>query len=131
MNLRLFRSADGVELLDVPDTPLPEPDVPAPVRFLAEYDNVTLSHADRSRVVGDEPLQPLQGGPGGWVGTVMIDGLVRATWAARVAGPATSLEVRVAGAMTSAERADVEEEGRALLGFLAPGREHDLRITRA
>jgi hypothetical protein len=130
MDLRRFRSADDVELLDVPHAPLPEPAVPAPVRFLAEYDNVTLSHADRSRVVGDEPLQPLQGGPGGWVGTVLIDGLVRATWAARVIGPATSLEVRVAGGVTSAERSDVEEEGGALLGFIAPGREHDLRVSR-
>ena len=131
MDLRRFRSEDGVELLDVPDAPLPDPDVPAPVRFLAEYDNVTLSHADRPRVVGDEPLQPLQGGPGGWVGTVLIDGLVRATWAARVTGPATSLEVRVAGGLTAAEHADLEEEGRALLGFIAPGRQHDLRVTRA
>jgi hypothetical protein len=129
MDLRRFRSVDGVELLDVPDAPLPEPDVPAPVRFLAEYDNVTLSHADRSRVVGDEPLQPLHGGLGGWVGAVMVDGLVRATWAARVAGDATELEVRVAGGLSSAERADVEDEGRAVLGFLAPGRDHDLRVT--
>ncbi len=130
MELRRFRSADGVELLDLPDAPLPDPTVPAPVRFLAEYDNVTLSHADRSRVVGDDPLEPLQGGPGGWVGTVLVDGLVRATWAARVAGPGTSLEVRVAGTLTPAERVDVEEEGRAMLGFLAPGRAHDLRFTR-
>src|SRR3954447_18421715 len=97
MDLRRFRSVDGVELLDVPDAPLPGPDVPAPVRFLAEYDNVTLSHADRSRVVGDLPLQPLQGGTGGWVGTVLVDGLVRATWAARVAGSGTALEVHAAG----------------------------------
>ena len=129
MDLRRFWSEDGVELLDVPGAPLPGPDVPAPVRFLAEYDNVTLSHADRSRVVGDEPLQPLQGGPGGWVGTVLVDGLVRATWAARVVGDATELEVRVAGGLTPAERADVEEEGRAVLGFLAANRPHGLRFT--
>ena len=100
------------------------------MRFLAEYDNVTLSHADRARVVGDEPLEWLQGGPGGWVGSVLVDGLVRGTWAARVAGEATELEVRCTGGITAAEVAEIEGEGRLLLGFLAGGREHRVRTTR-
>ena len=106
-----------------------DPDFPAPVRFLAEYDTVTLSHADRSRVVGDAPLEPLQGGPGGWVGTVLVDGLVRATWAARRSGEVLALEVRVGGGLSAAERAEIEAEGTALLEFLAPDRGGDVRIT--
>ena len=129
MDLRRYRSADGTELLDVPDGTLTDPDIPAPVRFLPEYDNVTLSHADRSRVVGDAPPEPLQGGPGGWVGTVLLDGLVRATWAARRGEEATELEVRVGGGLAPGERAEIEQEGRALLDFLAPGRAGDVRIT--
>jgi len=129
MELRRYRGADGVELLDVPDGVLTDPGARAPVRFLPEYDNVTLSHADRSRVVGDAPLTPLQGGSGGWVGTVLVDGLVRATWAARRSGEVLELEVGAGGALQPGERGEIEDEGSALLEFLAPGRGGDVRIT--
>ena len=126
--LRRFRGDDGAELFDLPDLPLPDPGTPAPVRFLAEYDNVVLSHADRSRVVaeGDHVLQ--LGGPGGWVGTVLVDGLLRATWAARREDDATILTVRPSGPLTAAERDEVGAEGERLLAFLAPGRAHDVRL---
>jgi len=129
--LRRFRTADGGELFDVPDGELPDPDTPAPVRFLAEYDNVVLSHADRSRVVAEADHVLLTGGPGGWTGTVLVDGLLRATWAARRDGDSTVLTVRPSGALSAAERAETGDEGARLLGFLAPGRAHDVRVGRA
>ena len=49
--LRAFRDEQGRELLDLPDAPRPDADTPAPIRFLPVYDNVTLSHADRGRIV--------------------------------------------------------------------------------
>ena len=124
--LRRCRTEDGAELVDVPDAPLPDQDTPAPVRFLAEYDNVVLSHADRSRVVADADHVLLQGGSGGWTGTVLVDGLLRATWAARREGVATALTVRPSERLSSAEQAEVLAEGERLLGFLAAGREHRL-----
>ena len=126
--LRRFRSEDGVEMVDVPEGPLPDPDIQAPVRFLAEYDNVTLSHADRSRVIADGDHVLLHGGPGGWTGTVLVDGLVRATWAARQDGEATVLTVRPSVPLSSADRSGVEAEGARLLAFLAPGRNSDVRF---
>ena len=107
---------------------MPDPDTPAPVRFLAEYDNVVLSHADRSRVVADGDHVLLTGGPGGWTGTVLVDGLLRATWAARRDGDATVLTVRPSDALSAAEEEQVGHEGARLLGFLAAGRGHDVRI---
>ncbi len=73
-----------VRLLDVPDAPLPDPDTPAPVRFLPEYDNSTLGYADRSRILPDvADYELLQGGPGGHVGSLLVDGFVSALWALR------------------------------------------------
>jgi Winged helix DNA-binding domain len=124
--LRRFRTEDGDELVDVPDRPLPDPATPAPVRFLAEYDNVTLSHADRSRIVPAADHAPMTGGPGGWCGSVLVDGLVRGMWAARREGEALVLAVRPSMPLSAGDRAEVLEEGARLLRFLAPGREHDV-----
>src|SRR5690606_2042269 len=51
--LRVFAGEQGGELFDLPDAPRPDPDVPAPVRYVAEFDDLVLSHADRTRVISD------------------------------------------------------------------------------
>ncbi|WP_258726431.1 winged helix DNA-binding domain-containing protein [Cellulomonas sp. NS3] len=74
-------SASGRELVDLPDAPRPDPLTPAPVRFLADFDNLTLSHADRTRVVSEEHRRALATKNGMAPGTVLVDGRVAGTWA--------------------------------------------------
>jgi hypothetical protein len=78
--LLTFRDERGRELFDLPDAPRPEPDVPAPVRFLPEYDNLLLSHADRSRFAAPGRRELLGRVTGRVKGTVLVDGTVAAVW---------------------------------------------------
>jgi hypothetical protein len=112
--LRTFRDEAGRELFDVPGAPFPDPDTPAPMRFLPEYDNVALSHDDRSRILAPEwPGQPSPGPK--WTGSVLVDGFYRARWRITIDdGTATLL---ISGADANGE---IEAEGGRLLAFVAP-----------
>ena len=52
--LERFRDERGGELVDLPGQPLPDPEMPVPVRFLAHWDNALLAHARRTGVVPEE-----------------------------------------------------------------------------
>ncbi|MGZ3147693.1 winged helix DNA-binding domain-containing protein [Lentzea chajnantorensis] len=71
-----FRTEAGKELFDLPDAPRPGADTELPVRFLPEFDNILLAHADRRRVIADDRLGVVIGGKP----TVLVDGYVVATW---------------------------------------------------
>jgi hypothetical protein len=65
---------------DVPDAPYASGDVEAPVRLLGTYDNLWLSHADRSRVVPDDVRPRWMGSNGGVASTVFVDGFMAGLW---------------------------------------------------
>jgi len=119
--LRVFRDAAGRELLDLPDAPRPDPATPAPPRFLPEYDNVLLGHADRSRFLHPGARVPAQDGVNSIQGSVLVDGLMAAFWNLRRPAPGTAaLVIRPFWSWPAADRAAVEDEGLRLLAWLAP-----------
>src|SRR5918997_1816759 len=73
-----FRDDSGRELYDVPGAPLPDPETPAPPRFLPEFDNALLSHADRTRIISGEHRRALFKDP--MMRGVLLDGFVCGTW---------------------------------------------------
>ncbi|WP_326596011.1 winged helix DNA-binding domain-containing protein [Streptomyces sp. NBC_01803] len=137
--LERFRDANGVELYDLPDAPRPGEDVPAPARFLPEYDNLFIGHADRSRVISAAAKSR------SWVGNralpvFLADGFVRGLWRvdADRGHTAATLVLTPFDRLTAAERTDLAEEGARLLAFLPqaaggpggapiPGTVHDVR----
>ena len=77
--LRRFRDERDRELLDLPRAPLPAADARAPARLLPRFDNLLLSHRDRTRVLPEQYRGEVI--EGGWVhSTFLVDGSVAGTW---------------------------------------------------
>jgi hypothetical protein len=126
--LRVLHDEAGRELLDLPDAALPDPDTPAPPRFLAEVDNLLLAHADRRRVMTDEHRKRVI--DGAWVkATVLVDGFVRGTWRIERQPGAATLHVELFEAVAERDRSALAEEGARLLAFAAGGASHDIQLT--
>ncbi|MCX4957168.1 winged helix DNA-binding domain-containing protein [Streptomyces virginiae] len=115
--LLVFQDENGVELFDLPDAPRPDADTPAPPRFLPEFDNLLLSHADRTRVVAPE----IKGRT--WTGnqahcTLLVDGFLAGLW--KLDGQA--LTVELFGPVPKAAKEEIVAEGELMVeGLAEPG----------
>jgi len=110
-----YRDEAGRELWDVAGAPIADPDLPAPIRFLPQYDNVFLSHDDRSRIAVDGyDLATFL-----YKGAFLVDGFIGGAWRLRRVGRTATLTVEPRVALTAAQRQELEAEATALLGFLA------------
>jgi hypothetical protein len=118
--LRTFLNEEGRELFDVDGAPLPDPETSSPPRFLPEYDNVLLSHADRGRIIEGNTNPPLPPGDGATQGTVLSDGFLSGTWKLERSTELVRLTVRPSAPLSPAAVEAVSEEGERLLRFLLP-----------
>jgi hypothetical protein len=117
--LRTFRDEDGRELFDIPTAPRPDPDTPAPPRFLPDYDNVLLSHADRTRIIAEEDRKRLMTPNGVGPGTLLVDGFVAGTWKIVRQQDRATLQIRPFERLSRQHRTAVAEEGTRLVDFAA------------
>ncbi|MEU8530212.1 winged helix DNA-binding domain-containing protein [Streptomyces sp. NPDC048629] len=131
--LLVLQDENGVELFDLPDAPRPDADTPAPPRLLAEFDNLLLSHADRSRVVPPEYKGRT------WSGnqahpTFLLDGFLAGTWRLDtgrngVGKNSVVMTLQPFAAPTRAQRAALQEEaGRTLSVLASDVADHDVRF---
>jgi hypothetical protein len=137
---KLDRLADGLvtyrheetgrRLVDLPDAPMPDPDVPAPVRFLPEFDDVVLSHADRSRIVPADLGSAVVVAADPRPKVMLVDGMVAGLWSITRTGDRARLVLRPMASWTRAQTEEAETEGAALLALHAPDADPDVEVVR-
>jgi hypothetical protein len=81
LRLRRFRDEGGGELLDLPRAPLPDPETPAPPRFLPVWDATLLAHARRTQILPEQyRTRVFSTKTPQSVNTFLVDGRVAGTW---------------------------------------------------
>lgn len=130
--LRVFRDEAGTELFDLPDALRPDLDTPAPPRLLPEFDNVLLSHAERSRIF-DESLRGAIFTRNGLVAaTILVDGFVAGTWKLQRDARSASLTLAPFKRLKAADREALEREAELCLSVAAPSQaQRELRFVAA
>ncbi len=120
LELEQFTDEAGKTLYDVPDAPRPDPDTPAPVRFLPEFDNLLLAHAKRERIIADEHKPAVFTKNLRVKATYTVDGLVAGLWTAEKKRGVATLTLTPFGRTTKKTTTELERAGAGLLRFLEP-----------
>jgi hypothetical protein len=119
-----FRGPNERILLDLPGMPLPDCDVPAPPRFLPVWDNLLLSHKDRTRVLPEEYRSQVILSGGRVQPTFLVDGFVAGLWRWEQTGGRAQLTLEAFSPLPAEAAERLKAEGLSLLRFLAEEAEH-------
>jgi hypothetical protein len=111
VKLRRFTAEDGSELLDLPRAPLPDPETPAPVRFLPTWDATLLVHARRTGILPEEHRPKVfNARTPQSVPTFLVDGRVAGTWSYEKG----KVKTKPFGRLDAAAKRELREEGDRL-----------------
>ncbi|TDD31893.1 winged helix DNA-binding domain-containing protein [Nonomuraea terrae] len=128
LDLVRFRDENGRTLYDLPGAVRPPEDVPAPPRLMSDFDNLFLSHADRSRVIPERAKEVLKGFARANVAprAILADGVMAGDWTVTRAKGVSTLGLHLWQPVGALD--EIEKEARRLLDFLAPDDEHEVRV---
>ncbi len=115
-----FVGEDGPTLFDLPRAPRPKSQVEAPVRFLPDYDNLILAHADRRRVVRDDYRSRLCLKNLRILPTFLVDGMVAGSWSMEGSKHRAELTIEAFHGLSGKVKADLKREGKKMLSFAFP-----------
>jgi hypothetical protein len=117
-DLERFEDERGRTLFDLADAPRPDADAPAPVRFLPEFDNLVLAHADRTRLLEEQHRPRVVTKNLRVKATILVDGRVAGTWKSERKGKKAALALEPFARLRKADAAALAQEGEALLRFV-------------
>lgn len=127
--LQVFRDERKRELFDLPGAPRPPEDTAAPAHFIADFDNLVLSHADRTRVIADEHRPVVITKNGMVLPTFLLDGFVAGTWSLSRVRKTGVLTVSPFAPLPSTAKLELAAEAEDLARFLEPeAGQFDLRF---
>ncbi len=116
LSLRRFRAEDGAELLDLPRAPLPDPETPAPPRFLPAWDATLLAHARRTQILPEKHrAKVFNTRTPHSLSTFLVDGQVAGSWKVERG----KVQVRPFERLAASVRKQVDEEADRLAEFVA------------
>lgn len=128
--LATYRDEKGKELFDHPDLDIEDPDQPAPERFLPEYDNLLLSHANRTRVIAGEHRSKVYIPVLRVRSTILVDGFVAGTWKVEKSKGTATLLVEPFATLSRSSREALSEEGEKLVRFVGyDAKRHDITFV--
>lgn len=110
-----FRDEQGRELFDVAGAPLPSANVPAPVRFLPDFDNLVLAHHDRQRIIADRYRPFVFPGNSMVLPTFLVDGFVCGVWKIERTTTGARLAIQPFEPLADKARQELREEGERLM----------------
>ncbi|MFY4777427.1 winged helix DNA-binding domain-containing protein [Metabacillus sp. RGM 3146] len=119
LQLNTFYDDDGNELFDVSYAEFPDIDTPVPVRFLAEFDNILLSHKNRSRIIANEYRSRVFTVNGIIKATFLIDGFVQGLWRIEQKRKSSTLIIEPFKSLLQVDKDELAIEGAKLMDFAA------------
>jgi hypothetical protein len=122
--LRRFRSEAGVELFDLKAAPRPQADIEAPARLLPGFDNLVLSHADRSRFLAEDHRSRIATNNGIFHPTLLVDGRIAGTWKMMKVKRETSIEMAPFARLGADQRRALRDEASVLLRAVGADGDH-------
>lgn len=117
-DLAVYQDEAGKTLYDLPDAPLNDADVPAPVRFIPEYDNLLIGHANRTRILPEVHRKRVLLSAGRVLNTILVDGFVAGTWRIESKKGAVTLRIDPFSDLGAADREALAAEGERLARFI-------------
>ncbi len=128
-DLVTYRNERGQELFDLPGSLIADGSSPAPVRFLPVFDNVLLSHKDRTRIITEERRKAIGTRNGLFQSTYLVDGFVAGSWEIAREKERVALVLTPFEPHSRETLRDLEAEGDRLLAYVTGADQREVIVA--